>query len=111
MLVHVVMFRFKTEVDQETRATVIAAAKEMKHLDSVMGHKLLVGSPSVTNPLTMSQGYDFALVSYHNDLEALTAYQKSPRHQHLVSSYLKPNLDDLVRFDFEVDKEDEHMIV
>lgn len=91
------------------------------------GGRLLVGGPSVTDPIERSKGFQISLISFHENLEALSEYQASPEHHKYVyvirvrkdgtdsdvcsvtSTYMFPYKEDLVRFDFEVDDEDEYM--
>lgn len=49
-------------------------------------------------------------MSFHRDREALEEYQASKEHEEVVSTYFYPYKEDVVRFDFEVDEEDEVMI-
>jgi len=70
---------------------------------------LIVGGPSITDPIERSQGFEIALLSYHRDREALAEYQASKEHHWVTSTYMFPYKEDLVRFDFEVDGEDEYM--
>ncbi|KAL4946017.1 hypothetical protein BDV06DRAFT_183419 [Aspergillus oleicola] len=69
----------------------------------------MVGSPSVTDPIERSKGFQIALVSYHADSNALAEYQASEEHHRVTTTYFIPFREDLVRFDFEVDGEDEYM--
>jgi hypothetical protein len=108
----------------------------------VKNNRLIVGGPSITDPIERSKGFEFALLSYHEDRKALEEYQKSDEHHRCVllyvslkhyfistaaaymcmlgreliyvcgrvtSTYMFPFKEDLMRFDFEVDEEDEWM--
>ena len=46
--------------------------------------RLVVGGPSVTTPIEKSQGYEFALVSWHEDIQALVVrkYRSLARRCH-----------------------------
>ncbi|KAL4981024.1 hypothetical protein BDW66DRAFT_146795 [Aspergillus desertorum] len=89
--------------------TFIHELKTLKSLPSVKNGLLIVGSPSVTDPIERSKGFQIPLVSYHEDLVALAEYQASEEHHRVTSTYFIPYREDLVRFDFEVDEEDECM--
>jgi hypothetical protein len=41
---------------------------------------------SVTEPIEKSKGFEYALVSYHEDREALAQYQASAEHERYVTS-------------------------
>jgi hypothetical protein len=101
--------------------------KTLKNLPSVKEGRLIVGSPSLTDPIALSKKFEFALVSYHENIAALEEYEASEEHhryegctsavcnipinhlQSVTSTYMFPFDEDLCRFDFEVDPEDEYM--
>ncbi|KAH8433835.1 Dabb family protein [Aspergillus melleus] len=108
-IVHMVMFKFRPEVTAEHKQEFVRELKKLKDLDCVKSHRLVVGGPSVTDPIERSKGFEFALLSFHENLEALEKYQASKEHHWVTSTYMFPYKGDLVRFDFEVAEEDEHM--
>ncbi|KDN68159.1 putative stress responsive A/B Barrel domain-containing protein [Colletotrichum sublineola] len=101
-----VLFKFRPDVSEEHRETFVRELKTLKSLPCVKDHRLIVGGPSVTDPLERSKGYHFALLSFHQDCGALEEYQASAEHH---STYLWPFKEDVTRFDFEVAEEDEYM--
>lgn len=118
------MFKFRPEVSHEHKETFVQELKKLKELDCVKGHRLVVGGPSITDPIERSKGFEFALLSFHESLQDLEKYQASKEHHWYVSilncgtiadkcrvtsTYIFPYKEDLVRFDFEVSSEDEHM--
>ncbi|KAL2069802.1 hypothetical protein VTL71DRAFT_14481 [Oculimacula yallundae] len=109
-VIHLVLFKFKPAVTALQREGFFKAAKSLKSLPCVKDGRLIVGGPSITNPIGKSKGYDCALVSYHNDLKAVEEYQASEEHEKLKSGFVLPLTEDLVRFDFEVDQEDESLV-
>ncbi|KAK7749319.1 hypothetical protein SLS62_008288 [Diatrype stigma] len=106
-----VLFRFKPEVTKEHKATFVQELKKLKSLPCVKDNRLIVGGPSITNPIERSKNFEYALVSYHQDRAALNAYQSSKEHTWVVQNLLFPFKEDLCRFDFEVDPEDEYMCI
>lgn len=52
----------------------------MKSLSCVKDGRLIVGGPSVTDPIEKSKGFEYCLVSYHQDRAALEEYQASKEH-------------------------------
>lgn len=77
-----VFFKFRPDVPLAQKETFVRELRKLKALPSVKGGRLLVGGgPSVTSPIEKSQGYEYALVSYHEDLEALEEYQRSGEHK------------------------------
>ncbi|KAH7063484.1 stress responsive A/B barrel domain-containing protein [Macrophomina phaseolina] len=109
-LIHIVLFKFRSDVSDEHKATFIRELKKLKDLPSVKDGRLIVGGPSVSEPIESSKGFQFALVSYHRDRAALKEYQVSQEHQWVTSTYLFPYKEDITRFDFEVAPEDEHLV-
>ncbi|KAI1260471.1 hypothetical protein F5Y18DRAFT_254244 [Xylariaceae sp. FL1019] len=104
-----VLFKFLPDVADEYKEKFIAELKTLKDLPCVQNGHLLVGGPSVTDPIERSKGYHFALVSHHQNRGALAEYQASKEHHRITSEYLWPFKEDITRFDFEVAPEDEHM--
>ncbi|KAK9417941.1 hypothetical protein SUNI508_08589 [Seiridium unicorne] len=108
-IVHIVLFKFRAEVTQEHKDTFVRELKKLKNLSCVKDGRLVVGGPSVTDPIERSKGFEYCLVSYHQDRAALDAYQASKEHHWVTSTYMFPFKEDLCRFDFEVAPEDEYM--
>jgi hypothetical protein len=126
-----VLFKFRPDVTEAHKEEFVAEIKKLKDLPCVKDQRLIVGGPSVTNPIERSKGYQFALLSFHEDKEALAEYQASKEHheydlpicQHVsslrgykltvpysvTSKYLWPFKEDVTRFDFEVAPEDEYL--
>lgn len=74
------LFKFRPEISEEQKSAFIQELKKLKNLSSVKDGRLIVGSPSVTDPIERSKGFQIALVSYHEDLAALAEYQASEEH-------------------------------
>ncbi|KAM3500887.1 hypothetical protein MY10362_006026 [Beauveria mimosiformis] len=106
-IVHIVLFKFRPEVSDDLKATFVQELKQLRDLPSVLNKRLIVGGPSVTDPIERSKGYHYALVSYHKDRAALNEYQASSEHHRVTSTYLWPFKDTVTRFDFEVASEDD----
>lgn len=78
------MFKFKPKVPLEHRATFVRELKKLRELDCVQHNRLLVGGPSITDPIERSKGFQYALVSFHRDRAALEEYQASQEHHEYV---------------------------
>ncbi|KAJ9157493.1 hypothetical protein NKR23_g275 [Pleurostoma richardsiae] len=112
-VIHIVLFKFKPGVSDTHKRTFVSELRSLKHLTCVLDQRLFVGGPSITDPIEKSQGYQFALLSFHKDRGALAAYQASKEHERnyrVTSTYLWPFKEDVVRFDFEIEQGDEHLI-
>ncbi|OAA57588.1 Dimeric alpha-beta barrel [Niveomyces insectorum RCEF 264] len=105
------MFKFRPEVTQEHKDTFVRELKKLKNLSCVKDGRLLVGGPSVTDPIERSKGFEYALLSFHENRAALDAYQASKEHHWVTQTYMFPFKEDLCRFDFEVANEDEYMCI
>jgi len=108
-VIHIVLFRFISSTPATLKAQFLAEAKSLKSLSCIQDGRLIVGGPSITDPIERSKGFEFVLLSFHPDRAALAEYQSSKEHHKLTSEYVFPYKGDLVRFDFEVDGEDEYM--
>jgi hypothetical protein len=74
MILHLVCFKYKPDVDAAARADHRARLAALKDLDGVGGLK--VGEDVVRTP----RSYDTGLVITFADRAALDAYQRHPRH-------------------------------
>ena len=79
-----VLFKFRADVSAAHKATFVSQIKTLKSLSCVQDHRLIVGGPSITNPIERSKGFEFALLSYHRDRDALAEYQASKEHHRYV---------------------------
>lgn len=69
-------------------------------------NRLLVGGPSITDPIERSKGFQYALLSYHHDHEALSAYQASKEHHEygdlsFLATRVMLSLADFLQSDFQ----------
>ncbi|KAH8591750.1 stress responsive A/B barrel domain-containing protein [Bisporella sp. PMI_857] len=108
-VVHIVLFKFRHDVSEAHKEKFIIELKKLKNLSCVQDQRLIVGGPSITDPIERSKGYHFALLSFHQNREALAEYQASKEHHSVTSEYLWPFKEDVTRFDFEVAPEDRYM--
>jgi hypothetical protein len=115
-------------VTDEHKQKFVTELKKLKSLPCVKEQRLVVGGASITDPIERSKGFEFALLSFHEDRAALAEYQKSDEHHQWVawtaiennidwhfsdsvtSTYMFPYKEDLMRYDFEVDETDEHLL-
>ena len=74
MLLHLVCFKYKADVDQATRAQHRARLEALRRLDGVI--ELKVGEDVVRSP----RSYDTGLAITFPNRAALDAYQKNDQH-------------------------------
>ena len=79
------MFKFKTEVTVEHKATFVRELRKLKNLPCVKDNRLLVGGPSITDPIERSKGFEYGVLSFHEDRAALDEYQASKEHHWSVA--------------------------
>lgn len=76
-----VLFKFRAEVSAGHKEKFVSALKTLRSLPCVQNGQLFVGGPSITTPIEKSKGFEFSLVSFHPNPEALAAYQASEEHE------------------------------
>ena len=74
MLLHLVCFKYKTDVDAESRTQHRARLSALKDIDGITDLK--VGNDVVRSP----RSYDTGLAITFRDRAALDGYQQNPRH-------------------------------
>jgi hypothetical protein len=95
MLLHLVCFKYKAEVDAATRAQHRQRLGALKDLDGVVDLK--VGEDLVRSP----RSYDTGLAITFPDRAALDAYQKNERHVP-VAQFGVSLSDHIVAVDFDI---------
>ncbi len=98
MIEHIVLFRFKSDTKPELLHEIIQELRALKTkvpsvLDLTAGH----------NFCERSQGFEHALVVRFADKHGLDAYQVHPEHQRVVKDWIRPNLDQLIAVDYEIE--------
>ncbi|KAH7229730.1 high-affinity nickel-transport protein-domain-containing protein [Fusarium oxysporum] len=83
-VIHIVLFKFRADVDESHRETFVKELKALKTLPCVKDERLVVGGPSITDPIARSKGFQICLLSFHNDKAALAAYQASSEHHRVT---------------------------
>lgn len=94
MLVHVVLFRFKSDVAEATREEILAAARDVLPKIPGVSH-LLVGKS-----IKKDAEFDHALSMYFEDEAALIAYRDHPGHVRFRDETFFPFLDDKMGLDY-----------
>ena len=94
MLIHIVCFKYKADVDDHARQDHRRRLKELAGLEGVV--ELQVGVDVVRSP----RSYDTGLMARFRDRAALDAYQTNPRHVPVVRHGVGL-CDSIVSVDFE----------
>lgn len=80
-----VLFKFRADVAAAHKTKFVEELKTLKNLPCVRDRQLFVGGPSITTPIEKSKGFEYSLVSFHQNPEALAAYQASEEHERYVA--------------------------
>ena len=94
MIVHIVCFKYKAEVDASARTQHRERLRALSNIDGLIDLK--VGEDIVRS----SRSYDTALVITFRDRAALDAYQRHPRHVP-VAQFGPANCESVIAVDFE----------
>ena len=97
MIEHIVLFRWKPEATTDQIAQGMNALRGLQN--SIPGIVALACGADFSG---RAQGYTHALVIRFSDRAAFDFYGPSPAHQAAVNTYLRPILQDVIDFDFEV---------
>ena len=81
MIKHIVMFKFANEAEGKTKAENLAIAKE--GFEALSGKVPSIRSLRVelNSPEADQSNYDLVLITEHDDIEGLNAYQNHPEHK------------------------------
>ena len=93
MLIHIVCFKYKAEVDAATRQEHRDRSRALGDLDGIVEFK--VGA----DIMRAAPSYDTALVAKFRDRAAHDAYQVHPRHVELAQ-FIVPKCEHIVKVDF-----------
>ncbi|WRT64580.1 uncharacterized protein IL334_001512 [Kwoniella shivajii] len=96
-IVHIVLWKLKGPVSNHE-----AAKKAIGALLKVPGpEKATLGPPLLD---ARAKGFDYGLYSIFSSAEALQTYAVSEAHVSVVTNNVKPNVDELLAYDFELDE-------
>ena len=88
MVHHIVMWQFKSEIEENQKEEIKAAMKE--HLNALVGKVPgLLTMEFVENPISSST-HDVALVSTLEKAEDIAIYAKHPEHVKVADTYVRP---------------------
>ncbi|KAN0090311.1 hypothetical protein V8E51_018890 [Hyaloscypha variabilis] len=60
-IIHIVLFKFLPSTTSSQKSCFLTAIKSLKSLPCVLDNRLIVGGPSVTDPIGKSKGFEYAL--------------------------------------------------
>ncbi len=99
MVHHIVMWKFKPEIEESKKPELKKAMKE--NLESLVGKVPgLLTAAFVETPLTSST-HDMALVTTLEKAEDVAAYGKHPEHVKVADTYVRPYVTERACLDYE----------
>ena len=97
MIEHIILFRWKSETTAAQVAAVMEGLRGLK--DQIPG---IVTLACGTDFSGRAQGYSHGLSVRFTDRAALDAYGPHPAHQAVVVNQIRPIVEEILGFDFEV---------
>lgn len=98
MVHHIVMWKFKPEIEEDKKADIKKAMSE--NLQSLVGKVPgLLSLEFVENPISSST-HDIALVSTLEKAEDIAAYAVHPDHVRVANTYVRPFVTDRACLDY-----------
>ena len=101
MIEHIVLFRWKPEATEEQVAAGMDGLRGLK--GSIPGIAALAYGADFSG---RAQGYSHALVIRFSDRASFDAYGPHPAHRAVIETHLRPILESVIGFDFEVRPQD-----
>ena len=93
MIIHIVLLKFREDVEDAKVQEFISGIKQLEELDSVLSANAGKQEDMYEGYVSRNQGYTHALVTHHKDGEALKSYAQDPKHIAVKDNYIAPNLD------------------
>ncbi|KAK1924242.1 hypothetical protein DB88DRAFT_489569 [Papiliotrema laurentii] len=97
-IVHIVLFKLKAAANEEGFKT---AQNAISALKQVPGAEVMhLGPPAID---ARAKGFNWGLYSVFTDRAALDTYAVSEAHVKVVENNVKPNIEDILAYDFELE--------
>ncbi|KAG0054587.1 hypothetical protein BGZ83_010884 [Gryganskiella cystojenkinii] len=95
---HIILLKFKPNVSETQAQDVLKKVAELKSLLPVV-ESVHLG----VNFSARSKGYTHGFTMIFKDRAALETYDKSPEHVHAVTTYIRPNIEEILAFDYDTE--------
>ncbi|ORY34006.1 hypothetical protein BCR39DRAFT_518103 [Naematelia encephala] len=103
-VVHIVLWKLRRPsllTSTSTEDALAQAKKAISALKTVPGPETLTLGPPLID--ARAKGFDWGLYSIFTDKDALQKYAVSEAHLKVVTENVRPNVDDVLAYDFELD--------
>jgi heme-degrading monooxygenase HmoA len=103
MFGHIVLIKWKSQPTPAEQEHLEAGFRELaKHVPGLVSMRFgAYAGPPPSSAATMTNTFDFGVVSMYEDREAFNAFRSDSDHLRFGEEYILANLDQMMTFDFE----------
>ncbi|KAF9545250.1 hypothetical protein EC957_011123 [Mortierella hygrophila] len=96
---HIILLKIKPSVSETQAHDILKAVAHLKEELPGVVESVHLG----LNFSARSKGFTHGFTMIFKDKAALETYDKSPEHIRVVTDVIRPNIDDIIAFDYEVE--------
>ncbi|GJJ71172.1 hypothetical protein EMPS_03522 [Entomortierella parvispora] len=96
---HIILLKFKPSVSEEQAQDVLKKVADLKNKLTVV-ESVHLG----VNFSARSKGFTHGFTMLFKDRAALETYDKSSEHVDAVTNHIRPNIEDILAFDYDVEE-------
>jgi len=101
MIQHIVLLKLKADTTTAQKDALLAGLIALKQEGKIPGIETVSGGDN-NSPEGKAHGFDWGFVMTFKDAAARDAYLPHPEHKALGQSLLRPIVDDVLVFDYEI---------
>ena len=101
MIQHIVLLKLKPETTAEQKAALLEGLIALKHENKIPGIESVSGGDN-NSPEGKAEGFGWGFVMTFIDAAARDAYLPHPEHKALGQNLLRPLVDNVLVFDYEI---------
>ncbi|KAF9084105.1 hypothetical protein BGX23_010838 [Mortierella sp. AD031] len=96
---HIILLKIKPEVSESQAQDILKAVANLKEELPGVVESVHLG----VNFAARAKGFTHGFTMVFKDKAALETYDKSAEHIRVVTEVIRPNIDDLIAFDYEIE--------
>ncbi|KAG0256729.1 hypothetical protein BG011_004338 [Mortierella polycephala] len=96
---HIILLKLKPSVTEEQGHDILEAVVALKDKIPDVMESVHLG----VNFAARAKGFTHGFTMVFKDKAALETYDKSPEHIKVVQEIIRPNIDDIIAFDYEIE--------
>ncbi|KAF9122130.1 hypothetical protein BGW39_010006 [Mortierella sp. 14UC] len=96
---HIILLKFKPSLSETQAHDVLKAVADLKNQLPTVVESVHLG----VNFAARAKGFTHGFTMLFKDKAALETYDKSPEHVKVVTEIIRPNIEDILAFDYEVE--------